>query len=163
MKSLTRLTWLFTLTALLGGCSGSDDDDGEGCFPMCGLMSVSSACETTDYCFWDAQESQCEWGSNPCSPQQERSDCQAQGSECYWGLHPDELLSGTGGGNSSSTGSCSGVARSCFSQSYSYSCNDVQGCYWSYSSDDCSGVSTACYSFFSSATCSGQPGCYWTD
>ncbi len=60
-------------------------------------------------------------------------------------------------------GDCSGTPSSCYYQSSSYSCNSVDGCYWSTYSNSCSGTSTGCYSYASSYSCVGQTGCYWND
>lgn len=54
---------------------------------------------------------------------------------------------------------CGGVAESCYSQFDSFSCNDVDGCYWS--SNSCSGSSHACSSISLRYSCTDQPGCRW--
>ena len=54
---------------------------------------------------------------------------------------------------------CGGAAESCYSQFDSFSCNDVEGCYWS--SNRCSGSSQSCSSFSGRYTCQDQPGCHW--
>jgi hypothetical protein len=61
-----------------------------------------------------------------------------------------------------STGSCSGVSESCYTQFYSFSCYEVDGCFWSSSSEDCSGLSRSCFLYSDSFSCSQQPGCYWS-
>jgi hypothetical protein len=58
-------------------------------------------------------------------------------------------------------GECSGIADSCYAQYSSYSCNRIDGCYWSTYDDDCSGVASSCYSQFTSLGCS-QQGCIWS-
>lgn len=58
---------------------------------------------------------------------------------------------------------CSGVAESCYSQFSSFSCNDVEGCYWSSSSESCSGSSRSCSGFSLSSSCVSQPGCNWSE
>ncbi len=60
-------------------------------------------------------------------------------------------------------GSCTGVSSSCYSQFSSYSCNALQGCYWSSSSKKCSGSSWSCTLFSGSSSCIYQKGCYWDD
>jgi hypothetical protein len=55
---------------------------------------------------------------------------------------------------------CSGSAESCYSQFDSFSCNDVEGCYWS--SNSCSGSPRSCSSFSGRYTCEDQPGCHWS-
>jgi len=85
-------------------------------------------------------------GSTKCSGVAE--DCNLRGSAscsfgCTWG------------------GSCGGYASSCYSQFDSFSCNDLEGCYWSYTSNTCSGSSYACSTFPGSASCGGQSGCSW--
>lgn len=60
--------------------------------------------------------------------------------------------------------SCGGVSESCFSQFSSFSCNDVDGCYWSSSSGgSCSGSSRSCTSYASDFSCGDQPGCRWDE
>jgi len=59
---------------------------------------------------------------------------------------------------------CGGVSESCFSQFSSFSCNDVDGCYWSSSSGgSCSGSSRSCTSYLSDFSCGDQPGCRWDE
>jgi hypothetical protein len=55
---------------------------------------------------------------------------------------------------------CSGSAESCYSQFDSFSCNDVDGCYWS--SNRCSGSSHSCSGYVGRYTCEDQPGCHWS-
>lgn len=57
---------------------------------------------------------------------------------------------------------CSGVAESCYSQYSSFSCNGVDGCYWSSSSEQCSGSSHSCSGFSLRSSCESQPGCSWS-
>jgi len=60
-------------------------------------------------------------------------------------------------------GECRGIAQSCYSQFYSYSCSSQDGCYWSYSTDSCSGSARSCRLYSGGSTCRGQDGCYWDD
>jgi len=58
-------------------------------------------------------------------------------------------------------GRCNGVSESCYLQYDSYSCNNLDGCYWSSSSSSCSGISTSCSGFSSEFLCTDQDGCSW--
>jgi hypothetical protein len=62
----------------------------------------------------------------------------------------------------STLGQCSGIARDCYAQFDSYSCDRIQGCYWSSSSSSCSGVPESCDLMAGSGSCGLQPGCSWT-
>jgi len=53
---------------------------------------------------------------------------------------------------------CEGYASSCYSQYSSYTCNSQRGCYWSSYSSDCSGSAWSC-SLLSSSECYRQRGC----
>jgi hypothetical protein len=57
---------------------------------------------------------------------------------------------------------CNGVAESCYSQFDSFSCNDVDGCYWSSVSEQCSGSANSCSGFSLRSSCESQPGCNWS-
>jgi len=57
---------------------------------------------------------------------------------------------------------CSGSPSSCYSQYSSYSCTDLDGCYWNTSSKSCSGSARSCSSFNSELSCEFQEGCRWT-
>lgn len=59
--------------------------------------------------------------------------------------------------------SCAGSPSSCSWQRSSYACNDLDGCYWSYSTDRCSGFARSCTGYSSSYSCGGQDGCYWRE
>jgi hypothetical protein len=57
---------------------------------------------------------------------------------------------------------CNGIAESCYSQFDSFSCNDVDGCYWSSASEQCSGSANSCSGFSLRSSCESQPGCSWS-
>ena len=56
---------------------------------------------------------------------------------------------------------CEGSAASCSSQRSSYSCNALDGCYWSSSTSRCSGSARSCRSLYSSSACRRQDYCRW--
>jgi hypothetical protein len=58
-------------------------------------------------------------------------------------------------------GQCDGISSSCYAQFTSYSCDTLDGCYWSSYYDDCSGVSWSCNMYTTSSSCTGQDGCNW--
>ncbi|MDF3065142.1 MAG: hypothetical protein K0R38_743 [Polyangiaceae bacterium] len=57
---------------------------------------------------------------------------------------------------------CTGFAESCYSQFDSFSCNDLDGCFWSSSSNQCSGSAYSCSTFKLRTSCEFQPGCRWS-
>ena len=59
-------------------------------------------------------------------------------------------------------GDCTGVASSCYYRNYSFTCNDQEGCYWSYSDETCRGTPRSCRSMTSQFSCTDQEGCRWT-
>jgi hypothetical protein len=59
--------------------------------------------------------------------------------------------------------SCGGSPDSCSWQRSSFSCNDLDGCYWRSSDRRCSGVARGCFGYSSSFSCGGQGGCYWRE
>jgi hypothetical protein len=88
------------------------------------------------------------------------------GSTCTGSATPCSLLStfecsSTPGCFSS--GDCSGVSSSCYSQFDQFSCSSQDGCYWSTVSDNCSGISSSCSSQFSEFSCGNQEGCSWSE
>jgi len=58
---------------------------------------------------------------------------------------------------------CSGFVESCYSQFDSFSCNDLDGCFWSSVSKSCSGSAKSCTSYFLRSSCEFQPGCSWRE
>lgn len=58
---------------------------------------------------------------------------------------------------------CTGLAERCSSQFSRFSCNGVDGCYWSSFTDSCAGSSRSCTGYSSFSSCIGQPGCRWEE
>lgn len=90
-------------------------------------------------------------------PEVEEWECRGVATPCS--LRTAGTCYSTGG--CSSGNECKGVARSCYSQYYSFQCYDIQGCTWSSYSESCSGSAWSCGLISSSYSCTSQ-GCSWT-
>jgi hypothetical protein len=85
--------------------------------------------------------------------------------KCVGTPTPCGLLSGTecaGTLGCTTSGSCGGVAESCYSQYSQYACDALTGCYWSSTSRSCSGITTPCTSHATESSCRYQSGCHWS-
>lgn len=140
-------------------CFASDDCEAIAELSICiGANICTASCLTDDDC---PDKTRCS-DNNWC----ERTGVGSGNPYCTGFALPCSSLSGFECGSAlgcRSDGDCSGVSRSCFSYSSSFSCNSQDGCFWSSFDDDCSGSSRSCFSMSSEFSCTGQDGCSWSD